>query len=45
MKFGKFIFESMEEFNQVKKIAKDKGVNTAQEFFDFLSQNYSYKMA
>ena len=44
MKFGKFVFESMCEFQGVKNEAKKNGVVTADDFFNFLRQNYSHKI-
>ena len=44
MKFGKFVFESMGEFQDVKNEAKKSGVITADDFFNFLRQNYSHKI-
>lgn len=44
MKFGKFVFENMSEFQNVKNEAKENGVITVEDFFNFLRQNYSHKI-
>ena len=43
-KFGKYVFESFKEFQQVLSLATANGVGTGEEFFDFLSANYSHKL-
>ena len=43
-KFGKYVFESFKEFQQVLSLAAANGVGTGEKFFDFLSANYSHKL-
>ena len=44
MKYGKYMFESFKEFQQVLSLATANGVGTGEKFFDFLSANYSHKL-
>lgn len=44
MKFGKYIFDSFQEFQQVLSLATDKGAGTGEKLENFLRQNYSHKM-
>jgi hypothetical protein len=44
MKFGKYIFESFKEFQEIKNEAIKVGAITAEQFFNFLGSNYSYKL-
>ena len=44
MKFGKYIFESLEEFQQVQNLAMENGVGTMKEFTEFLRVKYSHKI-
>lgn len=44
MKFGKYIFESFKEFQEIKNEAIKVGAITAEQFFNFLSANYSNKL-
>lgn len=44
MKFGKYVFESFKEFQQVLSLATENGVGTCEKFFNFLRQNYSHKI-
>ena len=44
MKFGKYIFESYKEFQEIKKDAVKVGAITAEQFFNFLGVNYSHKL-
>lgn len=39
MKFGKYLFESFKEFQEIKV-----GAITAEQFFNFLGSNYSHKL-
>ncbi|WP_164966438.1 hypothetical protein [Aliarcobacter skirrowii] len=44
MKFGKYLFESLEEFQQVQNLAMANNVRTMKEFTEFLRTNYSQKL-
>ena len=44
MKFGKYMFESFKEFQEIKNEAVNIGVITAEQFFNFLGLNYSHKL-
>lgn len=44
MKFGKYVFESIEEFQSIQKLAFTNGIRTVKEFFEFLRTNYSQKL-
>ena len=44
MKFGKYLFESFKEFQEIKNEAIKVGAITAEQFFNFLSANYSNKL-
>ncbi|WP_164966585.1 hypothetical protein [Arcobacter sp. AHV-9/2010] len=44
MKFGKYVFESFEEFQNIQKLALENGIGTVKEFFEFLRANYSQKL-
>lgn len=44
MKFGNYMFENFKEFQQVKNLAIVNGVGTGENFFKFLSENYSHKL-
>ncbi|OCL85983.1 hypothetical protein AAX26_01632 [Aliarcobacter thereius] len=41
MKFGKYLFESLEEFQQVQNLAMANNVRTMKEFSKFLRLNCS----
>lgn len=43
-KFGKYIFDSIKEFQDVQNLAIASGLETMQEFTEFLSVNYSHKL-
>ena len=43
-KFGKYIFNSFKEFQDVQNLAIKSGLETMQEFTEFLSANYSHKL-
>ena len=43
-KFGKYIFNSFKEFQDVKNLSIASGLETIQEFTEFLSANYSHKL-
>jgi nitrogen fixation protein FixH len=42
MKFGKYNFESFQQFQSVQGLAVENGYETAEEFNEFLETNYSY---
>ena len=44
MKFGKYLFESFKEFQEIKNEAIKVGAITAEQFFNFLGSNYSHKL-
>jgi hypothetical protein len=44
MKYGKFRFDSIKEFQQIQSLAVANGVGTAQELEKFLLENYSNKL-
>ena len=44
MKYGKYMFESFKEFQQILSLATANGVGTGEKFFNFLSENYSHKL-
>lgn len=44
MKFGKFMFISFKEFQDIQNLAIAKGLRTGEEFEKFLKQNYSHKI-
>ncbi|HKM19494.1 MAG TPA: hypothetical protein VJY14_05470 [Aliarcobacter sp.] len=44
MKYGKYMFESFKEFQQILSLATANGVGTGEKFFNFLSENYSEKL-
>ena len=44
MKFGKYIFESFKELQEIKNEAIKVGAITAEQFFNFLGSNYSHKL-
>lgn len=44
MKFGKYVFESYEEFQYIQNLAVENGIGTIKEFFEFLRANYSQKL-
>lgn len=44
MKFGKYFFQSFKEFQEIKNEAVKIGITTAEQFFNFLSANYSHKL-
>lgn len=39
MKFGKFIFESFKQFQEIQNLAIEKGLETGDEFNKFLNDN------
>ena len=43
-KFGKYIFNSFKEFQDVQNLAIASGLETMKEFTEFLSANYSHKL-
>ena len=43
-KFGKYVFESFKEFQDVQNLAIASGLETMKEFTEFLSANYSHKL-
>ena len=43
MKFGKYLFESFKEFQEIKNEAIKVGAITAEQFFNFLGYDYSHK--
>ena len=44
MKYGKYMFESFKEFQQILSLATANGVGTGEKFFNFLRENYSDKL-
>ena len=44
MKFGKYLFESFKEFQEIKNEAIKVGAITAEQFFNFLGYDYSHKL-
>ncbi len=44
MKFGKFLFDSFKEFQQIQSLAVANGAGTNEEFEKFLCENYSNKL-
>lgn len=44
MRFGKFVFVSFKEFQQLQNLAVENGVGTLEEFEKFLKDNYSHKL-
>ncbi len=44
MKYGKYMFESFKEFQQVQNLAIANNVRTMKEFTEFLRANYSQKL-
>ena len=44
VKFGKYIFNSFKEFQDVQNLAIASGLETMKEFTEFLSANYSHKL-
>lgn len=44
MKFGKYLFESFKEFQEIKNEAIKVGAITAEQFFNFLGYNLSHKL-
>ncbi|OCL90488.1 hypothetical protein [Aliarcobacter thereius] len=44
MKFGKYMFESYEEFQNILKLALENGIGTMKEFGEFLRLNCSQFM-
>lgn len=44
MKFGKYIFESFKEFQQVLSLATKNGAGAGEKLENFLSKNYSHKI-
>lgn len=43
-KFGKYIFDSFKEFQDIQNLAIANGLETMKEFTEFLSVNYSHKL-
>ena len=43
-KFGKYVFESFKEFQDVQNLAITSGLETMKEFTEFLRANYSHKL-
>jgi hypothetical protein len=43
-KFGKYIFNSFKEFQDVQNLAIASGLETMKEFTEFLGTNYSHKL-
>ena len=43
-KFGKYIFNSFKEFQDVQNLAIASGLETMKEFTEFLSANYRHKL-
>ncbi len=41
MKFGKFLFKSFKQFQEIQNLAIEKGLGTVGEFNKFLNENYS----
>ncbi|MDX4069158.1 hypothetical protein [Aliarcobacter skirrowii] len=44
MKFGKYVFENIEEFQSIQKLALANGIGTIKDFFNYLRENYSHKL-
>ena len=44
MRFGKFRFNSLKEFQQLQYLAVEKGVGTVEEFEKFLQANCNIKI-
>lgn len=44
MRFGKYVFESFKEFQEIRDKSLKAGMVTIEEFSKFLSCNYSHKL-
>ncbi len=44
MKFGKYIFNSFEQFQDLQLLAKDKGLETLEELNKFFEEKFNEKL-
>ena len=42
MSFGKYQFESFEQFQEIQNLAMENNLKTAEEFNQYLEKNYSH---